>query len=56
MSAQAAGPETLGSLSDGPEITDPNSKQAKEISGKSPMQIALGRLRKDKIAVARIAA
>ena len=52
MSAPAAGPETLGSLSDEPDINDPNSKQAKEISGKSPMQIALGRLRKDKIAVA----
>ena len=51
MSAQATGPETLGSLSDEPEINDPNSKQAKEISGKSPMQIALGRLRKDKIAI-----
>ena len=51
MSAQATGPETLGSLSDEPEINDPNSKQAKEISGKSPMQIAFGRLRRDKIAI-----
>ena len=51
MSVQATGPETLGSLSDEPEINDPNSKQAKEISGKSPMQIAFGRLRRDKIAI-----
>jgi len=51
MSAQTAGPETLGSLSDEPEHQDPNSQQAKEISGKSPMRIALGRLAKDKIAV-----
>ena len=32
-------------------VNDPNSKQAKEITGKSPMRIAIGRLRKDKIAV-----
>ncbi|MCY4727369.1 ABC transporter permease [Nocardioides sp. STR2] len=51
MSAQATGPETLGSLSDEPEITDPNSAQAKEISGKSPFQIAMARLRRDKIAL-----
>ena len=44
MSAGTAGPETLGSLSDEPEIQDPNSQKAKEISGKSPMQIALRRL------------
>ena len=41
----------LGSLSDEPEIGDPNSKKAKEIAGKSPMQIAFGRLRRDKIAI-----
>jgi ABC-type dipeptide/oligopeptide/nickel transport system permease subunit len=51
MSAETAGPETLGSLSDEPEHQDPNSQQAKEIAGKSPMRIALGRLAKDKIAV-----
>ena len=50
MSAGTAGPETLGSLTDEPEL-DPNSQQAKEIAGKSPMRIALGRLARDKIAV-----
>jgi peptide/nickel transport system permease protein len=43
-------PESLGTLQEEPEL-DPNSTQAKSISGKSPMQIALGRLRRDKIAV-----
>lgn len=51
MSAETAGPETLGSLSDEPQPQDPNSEQAKEISGKSPIRIALGRLARDKIAV-----
>ena len=51
MSTETGTPETLGSLSD-ESATDPNSKQGKEISGKSPMQIALGRLLRDKIAVA----
>jgi ABC-type dipeptide/oligopeptide/nickel transport system permease subunit len=51
MSAETAGPETLGSLSMEPDQQDPNSQQAKEISGKSPMRIALGRLARDKIAV-----
>ncbi len=51
MSADTAGPETLGSLSGEPAQQDPNSQQAKEISGKSPLRIALGRLAKDKIAV-----
>ena len=51
MSAETAGPETLGSLSDEPEHQDPNSQKAKEISGKSPLQIAMGRLVRDKIAV-----
>ena len=50
MSAETAGPETLGSLTDEPQ-QDPNSQQAKEISGKSPMRIAMGRLARDKIAV-----
>ena len=45
------GPETLGALTD-ETVVDPNSNTAKEISGKSPMRIALGRLLKDKIAVA----
>jgi ABC-type dipeptide/oligopeptide/nickel transport system permease subunit len=51
MSAQTAGPETLGHLSDPPQNEDPNSKRAKAITGKSPMQIAIGRLRRDKIAM-----
>ncbi|MEI2713355.1 MAG: ABC transporter permease [Nocardioides sp.] len=51
MATPTAGPETLGALSDEAKLDDPNSTKAKEISGKSPMQIALGRLRKDKIAV-----
>ena len=51
MSAETAGPETLGSLSTEPEHQDPNSQQAKEIAGKSPIRIALGRLARDKIAV-----
>ena len=38
-------------MSDEPEHQDPNSQQAKEIAGKSPMRIALGRLARDKIAV-----
>ena len=46
MSAPATGPETLGSLSDEAEVTDPNSKQGKEIAGKSPLQIAFARLRR----------
>lgn len=50
MSVPTTGPETLGALSDEAPV-DPNSKKAKEISGKSPMRIALGRLVKDKIAV-----
>ena len=50
LSAETAGPETLGSLTDEPEL-DPNSEKAKEISGKSPLRIALGRLSRDKIAV-----
>ena len=48
--AQTA-PETLGALSEGAPPEDPNSSKAKEITGKSPMQIAFGRLRRDKIAV-----
>jgi peptide/nickel transport system permease protein len=51
MSAQTAGPETLGHLSDEAPPPDPTSKKAKSITGKSPMQIALGRLVKDKIAM-----
>jgi hypothetical protein len=51
MSAQTAGPETLGHLSDAPPPVDPNSKKAKAITGKSPMRIAMGRLMRDKIAV-----
>jgi peptide/nickel transport system permease protein len=51
MSAQTAGPETLGHLSDEPPPVDPNSKKAKSITGKSPMRIAMGRLARDKIAM-----
>ena len=51
MSLPTTGPETLGGTSDETEVVDPNSSQAKEISGKSPMQIALGRLLRDKVAV-----
>src|SRR5918992_4987339 len=48
--SQPTAPETLGSLSD--EIpVDPNSSRAKEIAGRSPMKIALGRLMRDKIAM-----
>lgn len=48
--SQSTAPETLGSLTDEGSV-DPTSERAKEISGKSPMQIAMGRLRRDKIAV-----
>ena len=48
--AQSA-PETLGPLSEEAIPEDPNSSKAKEITGKSPLQIAFGRLRRDKIAV-----
>jgi peptide/nickel transport system permease protein len=48
--SQPTAPETLGSLSDETPV-DPNSKKAKEISGKSPMRIAVTRLMHDKIAV-----
>jgi ABC-type dipeptide/oligopeptide/nickel transport system permease subunit len=51
MTAQTAGPETLGHLSEEPPPVDPNSKQAKAITGKSPLRIAFGRLARDKIAV-----
>ncbi len=51
MSAQTAGPETLGDLSEEPSQPDPGSKKAKAIAGKSPMRIALERLAKDKIAM-----
>lgn len=48
--SQPTAPETLGSSSD--EVTvDPHSTRNDEIAGRSPMQIALGRLRRDKIAV-----
>jgi len=46
----STGPETLSASTDQTQV-DPSSKAAKSISGKSPMQIALGRLRRDKIAV-----
>lgn len=49
MSAQTAGPETLGHLSDEPPPQDSSTKES--ITGKSPLQIAFGRLRRDKVAV-----
>lgn len=45
-----AGSAALGSLSD-ETIVDPSSHKGKAIAGKSPLQIAWGRLRRDKIAV-----
>ncbi len=48
--SQPTAPETLGSLNDEQQV-DPNTKQAKEITGRSPLQIALGRLMRDKIAM-----
>jgi peptide/nickel transport system permease protein len=51
MSAQTAGPETLGHLSDEPPTKDPSSAKAKAITGKSPMRIAMGRLARDRIAM-----
>ena len=51
MTAGTVGPETLGHSNDEGEPEDPNSGQSKEIAGKSPMRIALGRLARDKIAV-----
>lgn len=48
--SQPTAPETLGSLTDDKPV-DPNSKSAKAIAGRSPMQIAFGRLRRDKIAM-----
>jgi peptide/nickel transport system permease protein len=50
MSAQTAGPETLGHLSEEPQ-GEPSGKKDKSITGKSPMRIAMGRLVRDKIAV-----
>ena len=51
MSTETTAPETLGTLSGEANVGDPNSRSAKEISGKSPMQIAFARLRKDKVAI-----
>lgn len=51
MSLPATEPETLGHHLSDEEIHDPNSKKGQAIAGRSPMQIALARLRKDKIAV-----
>lgn len=48
--SQPTAPETLGTLTDETPV-DPNSKRAQEVTGKSPLQIAFGRLRRDKIAV-----
>lgn len=55
MSASTAGPERLGDLSEEEQGSDPASKKAESITGKSPMQIALGRLRRDKIAMGCLA-
>lgn len=51
MSAPATGPETLGHTSDEPVPADPNAPKSQAIASKSPMQIAVGRLLRDKIAV-----
>jgi ABC-type dipeptide/oligopeptide/nickel transport system permease subunit len=48
--SQPIAPEKLGSLTDEVPV-DPNSKTAKAIAGRSPMQIAMGRLMRDKIAM-----
>lgn len=48
--SQPTAPETLGSLTDEKPV-DPNSKSGKAIAGRSPMQIAFSRLRRDKIAM-----
>ena len=50
MSAETAGPETLGHLSDEPKGEDPGTK-GRTITGKSPLRIAMGRLLRDKIAL-----
>lgn len=55
MSAETAGPETLGHLSDEPRGEDPGSSKARTITGKSPIRIAVGRLLRDKIAVVCLA-
>lgn len=55
MSAQSAGPETLGQLSEEPKGSDPGSSKARSITGKSPMRIAMGRLLRDKIALVCLA-
>lgn len=55
MSAETAGPETLGHLSDEPKGEDPGSSRARTITGKSPMRIAMGRLLRDKIALVCLA-
>lgn len=51
MSAQMAGPETLGHMGDEPPPDEPRRKSPKAITGKSPMRIAMGRLARDKIAM-----
>lgn len=48
--SQPTAPETLGSLSDESQ-GDSSGKELKEITGRSPLQIALGRLMRDKIAM-----
>lgn len=55
MSAQTAGPETLGHLSEEPKGEDPGSSKARSITGKSPLRIAMGRLLRDKIALVCLA-
>jgi ABC-type dipeptide/oligopeptide/nickel transport system permease subunit len=55
MSAETAGPETLGQLSEEPRGEDPGSGKARTITGKSPLRIAMGRLLRDKIALVCLA-
>lgn len=52
MSTPTLGSETLGHLSEEPlPVGDPSASRS-PVSGKSPMRIAMGRLRKDKVAMA----
>ena len=51
MSAATTGPEIQGTLSEAPPDKKRKKKDDGPITGKSPMQIAWGRLRRDKIAM-----
>ncbi|WP_134741634.1 ABC transporter permease [Nocardioides sp. 503] len=51
MSTPTMGSETVGHLSDETVPGDEPPAKKRQVSGKSPIQIALGRLRKDKVAM-----